>query len=123
MGFDFVREYVNAPTFRGFKRMHVTAYGDQYGAMENALAFLGDLDVLDFKGATITLSGFEYDGGRGIYVGVNGYHLGTVWKSAGRNDEFFDSLYDGSIAGVFLRLERDSADPERAWVRLFIKPQ
>ena len=120
MGFDFVREYVNAPTFRGFRRVYVTAFGDLYGAFETAMAFLGDRDVIDFKGATVTLSGFTYDGGQGIHVGVNGYHVGTIWPQNSKNKEYFGDVFNGTITGVFLRIERDKWDPTRPVVNLFV---
>lgn len=117
MGFAFIREYENAPTFRGFKRVHVTSYGDHYGAEDNAITFLADNDTVDFKGYVITLSGFEYDGGHGIYVAADGFHLGTIWPTAARNSDYFDAIYNGAISGVFLRIEREDSRP---WVRLFV---
>ena len=117
MGFAFVRDYVCASTFRGFRRVHVTTYGDQHGGVENAMGFLGDRDVIDFKGATVAISGFQYDGGAGMYVAVNGYHLGAIWDTA----ELFTPVYNGEFTDVFLRIERDKYDPERPKVYLFVK--
>lgn len=115
----FELAYVNAKTFRGYKRLHVTVYQDHNGAEDNARALLEVKDPYNCIGQTITLTGFEDPDGQwyGLKVAANGIHLGVVWYRFD-DDPAFLATYSGTVTDVFVRVESANPHPK---VSLFVK--
>ena len=114
---NLVQEYTSADSFRGFKKLHCATYGDDE-AMKNSMMFLGDEDVFDSVGKTITLYQIVHDDGTGISVYVDGYPVGVVWSS--NNDgPAYQAAFHGEIDGVFVRIQRRAND--RSSVSLYVK--
>ena len=112
----FTRTYTNLPRFKGTKRLHITVYGDK-DATKNSRKLLNGEQLFDAIGHEITLTGFEFDGGSGIRVAVDGDHIGVVWNHG--DDEIYLPTWNGDIEGVFVRIENDLDDEPEA--KLFVK--
>ena len=116
--FTFERQYANAPTFRGFKRMYVTIFNDYDESEANAIALLGDLDVANCTGRLITLRGVKGPNyrGVGVYIDPELFPVGTIWERG--PNELFTALYNGQVSDVYLRIEAATPRPN---VYLFVK--
>lgn len=116
----FERQYINSPSFRGYRRLWVTIFNDGFdGSEENAVALLGDAEVANCQGRVITLKGLTGPGYRGVsvYIDPEQYPLGTIWERD-NNRDIFPFLYGGNITDVFLRIEPGVPRP---YVYLFVK--
>lgn len=113
---EFVRNYTNMDRFRGTRRLHVTVHGDQ-DATKNATRLLGDEHLCDCVGRQITLTGFNFDGGSGMQVAVDGQYIGVVWNH--EDDQVYAAAWSGDIDGVFVRIELGLDDRPEA--KLFVK--
>ena len=112
----FTRTYPNMNRFKGTKRLHVTVHGDR-DATKNSRKLLNGEQLFDAVGRQITLSGFEFDGGSGIRVDVDGDHIGIVWNH--EVNQVYSAAWNGDIEGVFVRIENDLDDRPEA--KLFVK--
>ena len=115
----FERNYLNAKSFRGYKRLYVTIYNKYDNSEANATALLQDADSYVCVDHAITLIGYGNPDGRGIGVFIDGFPLGTVWETY-NGGSVFDSAWNGSIDGVSIRIERSNPHPI---VHLFVKLQ
>lgn len=110
--FTFERQYINSPTFRGYKRMYVTIFNDGYDDSEaNAIALLNGAEIANCNGRMITLKGIKGPGYRGIgvYIDPEQHPVGTIWERG--VDTVFTSLYNGHVTDVFLRIEASNPRP------------
>lgn len=112
----FVREYTNMKRFNKTRRLHITVYGDKI-ATKNTTTLLNNEHVCDCVDRQVTLSGFEFDGGSGIRVAVDGKHIGVVWNHEA--DPVYEAAWNGDIEGVFVRIEWGLDDRPEA--KLFVR--
>ena len=109
------RTYTNMNRFKGTRRLHITVYGDKT-ATKNCMKLLNGEQLFDCVGLEITLESFRFDGGTGIRVAVDGEHIGVVWDHG--EGEVYSAAWNGTIDGVFVRLELDQGD--RPDAKLFV---
>lgn len=115
--FTFEHSYINAPAFRGFKRLHVTVYNQPGDPEQNANMLLNGKDQFNCTDMNITLKGFQGPDYRGISVYADNIPLGTIWDTYNEGPAF-SAVQDGTISAVFLRIEAGIPHPN---VKLFVQ--
>lgn len=116
--FTFERQYTNAQSFRGYKRLYVTVFNDYDNSEINANALLNGGKVCNCVDRLITLKGIEGPNYRGIavYIDPEQYPMGTIWERP--SEPLFSTVYDGNYTNVYLRIEADNPHPK---VYLFVE--
>lgn len=96
----FEQSFIQAKSFRGFKRVGLSNYG--YKPIEEGLNALRPFDL---KGREITLQGVESSGLKLLQVLVDGNHVGTLFEY--NYTDIFKAILAGKATAAYVKAEDD----------------